>query len=82
MRWTQIGIFAMTEDTVFEFVKDKPKVEGWYWYRNNAEHFSRQRIPIIFHVRDDQINSLEFNELYEKCYGECAEWCGPLQPPN
>lgn len=61
--------------------REKPKVEGWYWWRNRDVHTNtlmlqlRRNIPSLQIRCDGMLNGLFADEIH-------GEWCGPLEPPH
>jgi hypothetical protein len=72
-----------------EWTKEKPKTDGWYWYRHNPERFpdlpAEVAAPLMLMVYEsgeyyqDTVNDLFGQRIRDSMDGL---WAGPIQPPE
>lgn len=71
-----------------EWTKDKPKKDGWYWYRHNPDKYPdlppAVAAPLLLMVYDnashyqDTVNDMFGSEIKPSMDGL---WAGPIEPP-
>jgi hypothetical protein len=61
-----------------EWTKEKPKQEGWHWWRSPADH----GVVRVYEAYGDLCYDLPYGDREEVKHSPDVEWFGPVEPPK